>query len=213
MIESDVVDPLANNVYMHKDAVREHLIGNDCRFAIYDVAKSWGKLLLALYDDTINAGDSFGYPSYTESNLLFICADLFAEASAQMLSLDKETENASFVTFVTDRARTLALLGMEACRNAGISCFGSVLAFQKAERNRAERKETVTHILADYWKATMSAKALLMAFKNAKGEKEGFMGYQLSEESVVAKKSMEAMPKIDACLKTQRPKSVPQGQE
>ena len=39
----------------------------------------------------------------------------------------------------------------------------------------------------------MSAKALLMAFKNAKGEKKGFMGYQLSEESVAARKSMEAV--------------------
>ena len=193
MIETEVVDPLANNVYMHKDAVREHLIGNDCRFAVYDVAKRWGKLFLALYDDTINAGDSFGYPSYTDSNLLFICADLFAEASAQMLSLDKEAENASFAAFVTDRARTLALLGMEACRDAGIPCFGPVLAFQKAERSRAERKETVTQVLTDYWKATMSAKALLMAFKNAKIEKKGFKGYQLSEESVAAKKSMEAV--------------------
>ena len=193
MIESEVVDPLANNVSMHKDAVREHLIGNDCRFAVYDVAKHWGRLFLSFYDDTINAGDSFGYPSYTDSNLLFICADLFAEASAQMLSLDKEAENASFAAFVTDRARTLALLGMEACRNAGIPCFGPVLAFQKAERSRAERKETVTQILTDYWKATMSAKALLMAFKNAKGEKNGFMGYQLSEESVAARKSMEAV--------------------
>ena len=70
-----------------------------------------------------------------------------------MLSLDKEAESASFAAFVTDRARTLALQGMEACRNAGIPCFGPVLAFQKAERSRAERKETVAQILADYWKA------------------------------------------------------------
>lgn len=193
MIESEVVDSLANNASVHKDAVREHLIGNDCRFAVYDVAKRWGKLFLSLYDDAIDDGDSFGYPSYTDSTLLFICADLFAEASAQMLSLDKETENASFAAFVTDRARASALLGMEACRNAGIPCFGSVLAFQKAERSRAERSETVTQILADYWKATMSAKALLMAFKNGKGPKQGFTGYQLSEESVAAKRSMEAV--------------------
>ena len=102
----------------------------------------------------------------SDSTLLFMCADLFAEASAQMLSLDKETENASFVAFVTDRARTSALLGMEACRKAGIPCVGPVLAFQKAERRRAERSGTVTQVLADYWKATMSAKALLMAFRN-----------------------------------------------
>lgn len=82
-----------------------------------------------------------------------------------MLSLNKETENASFAVFVTDRARTSALLGMEACRKAGIPCFGSVLAFQKAERGRVERSEPVTQTLADYWRASMSAKALLMAFK------------------------------------------------
>ena len=169
MIESEVVDPLANNASVHKEAAREHLIENDCRFAVYDVAKHWGKLLLSLYDDTINAGDSFGYPSYTDSNMLFMCVDLFAEAAAQVLSLDKATENAAFAVFVTDRARTSALLGMEACRKAGIPCFGSVLAFQKAERGRVERSETVTQVLADYWKATMSAKALLMAFRNGKG--------------------------------------------
>jgi hypothetical protein len=181
MIESEVVDPLAKNASVHKDAVREHLTENNCRFAVYDVAKRWGKLLLSLYDDAINGGASFGYPSYTDSTLLFICADLFAEASAQMLSLDKETENASFVAFVTDRARTSALLGMEACRKAGIPCFGPVLAFQKAERSRAERSGTVTQVLADYWKATMSAKALLMAFKNGKGPKQGFAERRLEK--------------------------------
>ena len=169
MIESEVVDPLANNASVHKEAVREHLIENDCRFAVYDVAKHWGKLFLSLYDDTINAGKSFEYPSYTDSNMLFICVDLFAEAAAQVLSLDKGTGNAAFAIFVTDRARTSALLGMEACRKAGIPCFGSVLAFQKAERGRVERSETGTQVLGDYWKATMSAKALLMAFKNGKG--------------------------------------------
>ncbi len=165
MIESEVVGPMANNASVHSEAARDHLIENDWRFAAYDVAKRWGKLLLSLYDETVNAGGSFKNPSYTESNLLFICVDLFAEAAAQVLSLNKETENASFAVFVTDRARTSALLGMEACRKAGIPCFGSVLAFQKAERGRIERSETVTQTLADYWRASMSAKALLMAFK------------------------------------------------
>lgn len=166
MIESEVVDSLANNASVHKEAVWEHLIGHDCRFAVYDVAKRLGKLFLSLYDDTINSGVSFGYPSYTDSNMLFMCVDLFAEAAAQALSLDMATENAAFVVFVTDRARASALLGMEACRKAGIPCFGSVLAFQKAERGRVERSEAVMQILADYWKATMSAKALLMAFRS-----------------------------------------------
>ena len=197
IIESDVVDYWANNAAVRKEDVREHFIGKDHRFAVYDAARRWGKIILALYDDAVNNDDNpFGYSSYTDSNLLFIFADLFAEASAQLLSLDKETENASFAAFVTDRARTSALLGMEACRKAGIPCFGSVLAFQKAERSRAERNETVTQILANYWKATMSAKALLMAFKNGKGPKQGFSWYQLSEESVAAKKSMEAMLQV-----------------
>ena len=178
MIESEVVDPLADNASVHKDAVREHLAGNDWRFAVYDVAKRWGRLLLSLYDDAINGDASFRYPSYTDSTLLFMCVDLFAEASAQMLSLDMEPGNASFVAFVTDRARTSALLGMEACRKAGIPCFGPVLAFQKAERGRAERSETTTQVLADYWKATMSAKALLMAFRNGTGQEKAHLSAQ-----------------------------------
>ena len=195
MIESDVVDSWANSAAVHKNDVHEYLIGQDHQFAVYDAAKRWGKVLFALYDDAINDNDDnpFGYQSYTESTLLFICADLFAEASAQKLSLDKELDNASFAAFVTDRARTSALLGMAACRNAGIPCFGSVLSFQKAERGRAKRSESVAQILADYWKATMSAKALLMAFKNGKGEKEGFRGYPLSDESVMSVESEAAL--------------------
>ena len=193
MIESDVVDSWANSAAVHKNDVHEYLIGQDPQFAVYDAAKRWGEVLFALYDDAINDDNPFVYQSYTESTLLFICADLFAEASAQKLSLDKELNNASFAAFGIDRARASALLCMAACRNAGIPCFGSVLSFQKAERGRAKRSETVAQILADYWKATMSAKALLMAFKNGKGEKEGFRGYPLSRESVMSVDSESAL--------------------
>ncbi len=192
MIEADV-DSWANIASRHKDDVRVYLIGTDHLFAVYDAARRWGRLYFSLYDETVNDGGSFGYPSYTDSSLLFVCADLFAEASAQKLKLDNELVNASFAAFVTDRARSSALLGMEACREAGIPCFGAALMFQKAERSRAERSETEAQILADYWKATMSAKALLMAFKNGKGATQGFSGYQLPEDAVAAGKSYEAI--------------------
>lgn len=195
-IESGVVDSYAENASVHKNAVNDFLIGRDHLFAVYDAAKRWGNVALALYEDAASEANPFGYPSYTDSALLFICADLFAEASAQRLSLERNTENASFTAFVTERARASALMGMDACQKAGIPCLASLLAFQRAERARADSSEVTSQILADYWKATMSAKALLMAFKNGKGEKDGFRGYPLSEESAMAVESESALLRV-----------------
>ena len=193
MIETDVVRTWANRASTHQDDVRKWLVSEDPIYAVYDTAKRWGNLSLELLDETKEDGIVFKYSGWTDANLMFFCADLFAESSALLLKLDHSTDNASFMAFVTDRARANALKSMEACRKAGIPCFASVLAFQKAERGRSDKKEDVTSVLANYWKATMSSKALVMAFKNGKGPKEGFNGYPAKPEEIAAKRAMETI--------------------
>lgn len=197
-VETDVVDDFAARAGVHKNEVRRHLIGKNLDYAVYDAANRWGKVFLALWDETVADGTEFEYPTWTTANYLFNCAELFAEASAQQLALDNETDNASFTAFVTDRARETALRSMDACRKAGIPCFGAVLSFQKAERSRADRSGSATGILADYWKATMTAKALVMAFKNGVGPAQGFAGYWDPQDEIDAKAAMSAM--LDAFL-------------
>lgn len=192
-IENEVVEGLAHNASVHTDVAREYLIAKDLDYAVYDAAKRWGKLFLLLWDEALMDGADFEYPTWTTANFLFNCAELFAEASAQQLALDNETANSSFTAFVTDRARETALRSMDACRKAGIPCFGSVLSFQNAERARAGRDGSATGILSNYWKATMTAKALLIAFKNGIGPAQGFSGYQEPKDEIDAKEAMAAM--------------------
>ena len=191
MIETDVVDSLASTASAHRDTVRELLIGGNSKYAVYDAAKRWGGLFLRLFDEAKGDGAEFAYPGWTSSTFLFFSAELFAEASAQLLQLDGDTENASFMAFVMDRARNNALRSMEACRKAGIPCFAAVRSFQEAERNRANGTISASLVI-DYWKATMSAKALVMAFKDGKGPKEGFSGYPAREEEESAKEATKA---------------------
>lgn len=197
-IETDVVDTMADNATAHKNAVRQYLIRENLDFAVYDAARRWGRLLLELLDEARMDGVEFDYPTWTESSFLFHCAELFAEASAQLMELDREMDNASFAAFVTDRARMTALRSMEDCRKSGIPCFGAVLSFQKAERARAGGGSSATSILSDYWKATMTAKSLVMAFKNGIGPEQGFNGYAETKEELEAKAAMSSF--IDLLL-------------
>ena len=87
---------------------------------------------------------------------------------------------------------------MEDCRKSGIPCFGAVLSFQKAERARAGGESSATSILSDYWKATMTAKSLVMAFKNGIGPEQGFNGYAETKEELEAKAAMSSF--IDLLL-------------
>ena len=198
MIETDVVDSMAANASAHKDTVRNYLVGQSSEYAVYDAAKSWGNLFLGLFDEARADGVNFHYHGWTVSTFLFNMAELFAEASAQLLQLNHETDNASFMAFVTDRARTTALHSMDACRKADIPCFSAVLSFQKAERDRASDGEDAISILTEYWKATMFAKALVMAFKDGKGPAQGFSGYPEPPEVAEAKVAMSVM--LDALL-------------
>lgn len=196
--ETDVVDSLANKVSAHQEDVRKWLVQEYPDYAVYGAAKRLGNLVLRLYDEAKGDGVEFEYPGWTDSFLMFLCADLFAESSALLLKLDNSTDNASFMAFIADRARVNALKSMEVCRRAGIPCFAAVLSFQKAERGRADKSQDLTSVLANYWKATMSSKALVMAFKNGKGPAQGFNGYPEKQEESAARKANDAM--LDALL-------------
>ena len=94
-IETDVVDEIATWKSAHRDAARQILIGKSVDYAVYDAAKRWGWIYLLLLDESTTDGVEFEYPSWTMANFLFSCAELFAEASAQLLELDGESDNAS----------------------------------------------------------------------------------------------------------------------
>lgn len=192
MIETEV-DYMAASVSEDKNTVRNYLVGQSSDYAVYDSAKAWANLFLGLYDEAVSDSVKFRYHGWTVSTLLFNMAELFAEGSAQLLKLNGETENASFMAFVMDRARTSALNSMAACRKAGIPCFKAVLFFQKAERDRASGGSDATSILSEYWKATMFAKALVMAYKDGKGPAQGFHGYPEAPEVQEAKVAMNTL--------------------
>ena len=193
IIESDVLKPWAARASAHEGAVREHLMGTDHGFAVYDAARNWGTIMFMLNDEAQGDGVEFSYPSWTSASLMFYCAELFAEASAQLLKLDNDTDNASFMAFVMDRARMNALQSMEACRKAGIPRFRAVMSFQKAERDRASGSGSAADVLSEYWKATMFAKALVMAFRDGVGPEKGFTGYPAPPEEMAAIKANEAL--------------------
>ena len=181
-IESDVVSALAAQTAIHENQIRDYLIGENVEYSVYTTAKIYGKLVLNLLDETKQEGGELKFEGWTRACCLFNLAELFSEASALLTELDGETENASFTAYITDRARTTALQSMADCREAGIPCFGAVLDFQKAERARTSSEASASSVLADYWKATMTAKALVMAFRGGVGPEQGFHGYPESEK-------------------------------
>lgn len=183
MLETDVVETIAENAAVHRENVRTYLLGEDLDYAVYQAAKGFGEFCHRMMQDAEEEGAELEYPSYTRSILLFVDVDLFAAASARLLDMDGELENASFAAFAADRAREEALCSMAACRAAGIPYFGAVSAFQTAERNRATSGNSASEVLANYWKSTMTAKALVMAFRNGKGPTQGFRGYAVAENA------------------------------
>ncbi len=172
-IDTEVMDLRAKGAAVDKDAMRGHFISENIGYSNYEFSKQYVESCLGAWSDA----RELKYPSWTTSCLLFNAAEMFAEASAQLFAIDGKDNNASFVAFVMDRARESALQSIAACHRAGIPCVGPILSFQKAERTRISGGRKSTAILADYWKATMVAKALVMAFCDGVGPKQGFNGY------------------------------------
>ncbi len=173
--EADVVGGAAENLGVHKDSVRDSLIGQNIYYSAYDASRGVTKEFLGLYERT----DRLTYPGWTKSCLLFNVAELLAEASTLLFEQDPENGNATYVAFAIGRARTAALSSIHTCHSRGIPCFGPVLLFQKAERLRATNVRNTAELLAAYWKATMISKALVMAFQGGSGPEQGFNGYSV----------------------------------
>ncbi len=176
-IDVEVVDRRAEAYAVDKDALRGHYISENIGYSNYEFSKQYVGAHLNSWFAACSNNQELKYPSWTMSCFLFNAAEMFAEASAQLFALDGKDSNAAFVAFVMDKARSSALQSIAACHRAKIPCFGPILSFQRAERTRILGGRKATAILADYWKATMVAKALVMAFRNGAGPKQGFNGY------------------------------------
>lgn len=176
-IDVEVMDLRAKGATVGKETIRGYYISEDIGYSNYEFSKQYVEDCLGAWSDANSNSQELEYPSWTQSYLLFNAAEMFAEASAQLFSISRKDNNASFVAFVMDRARESALQSIAACHRAGISCVGPILSFQKAERTRLLGGRKATAILADYWKATMVAKVLVMAFCDGVGPQQGFNGY------------------------------------
>ena len=181
-IDSEVMEIYASSSSVDKDTVRSHFISANIGYANYEFSKTRAQECLNWLSDASLRGQKLKYPSWTMSCFLFNAAELFADASAQLFALNGKNNNASFVAFAMDKARSSAMQSIAACHRAGIPCVGPIMLFQKAERTRMFGDRTNTAILADYWKATMVAKALVMAFSDGVGPRQGFNGYPVPEE-------------------------------
>lgn len=182
-IDSEVMEIYATSSSVDKDTVRNHFISANIGYANYEFSKQRAQECLNWLGDANVRGQSLRYPSWTMSCFLFNAAELFADASAQLFALDGKINNASFVAFAMDKARSSAMQSIAACHRAGIPCVWPIMLFQAAERTRMFGGRTNTAILSDYWKATMVSKALVMAFSDGIGPKQGFNGYPTAETS------------------------------
>ena len=176
-VDVEVMDRHAEYSAVDRDSVRNHFIQKNLGYSNYEFSKQRARDCFKFLSTVPDVNRDLKYPSWTFSCFLFNTVELFAEASAQLFALDGKVDNASFVAFVMSRARSSALRSIFECHNAGLPCIGPVLFFQKAERTRDMGTRTTAAILADYWKATMVAKALVMAFHNGIGPQQGFYGY------------------------------------
>ena len=176
-IDDEVLDLQAKGTAVDKDSIRGHYLSENIGYSNYEFSKQYVGDHLHSWSEACSNNQKLKYPSWTMSCFLFNAAEMFAEASAQLFALDGKDSNAAFVAFVMDKARSSALQSIAACHRAKIPCIGPILSFQKAERTRMVGGRRATAILADYWKATMVAKALVMAFRNGAGPKQGFNGY------------------------------------
>ena len=174
-LEKDAIGRTAQGWGVDTDTARNHLNRGNIYYSAYCASKQ--RVLEFLSTPLNNAA----CPSWTEACFLFNVAELLAESSTLLFELDFAKDNAAYVAFAIGRARSTALLSIHTCHRHGIPCFGPVLLFQKAERLRATNDRNTAEILAAYWKATMTSKALVMAFQGGCGPAQGFGGYSVQE--------------------------------
>lgn len=108
--------------------------------------------------------------AHTAANGLASVSELIMRWSALDVRADEQHNlrygRTDLLNYLLNTARENALASIGQCRAATIPCVGPVLHFESAELRRDDPDEDKVSVLADYWKASLQAKVLLMLFQN-----------------------------------------------
>ena len=116
--------------------------------------------------------------SWHAARTLFSQVDVFVRAGVLFAKYGVEIQvekdengdliprNPTFLHHLIRAARARALAGIAECRAAGVPCPGPIQTVEFADSKRDDPSADRFHdVLESYWKASVSAKALLMAFR------------------------------------------------
>ena len=116
--------------------------------------------------------------SWHAARTLFSQVDVFVRAGTLFAKYGVEVQveeneegelvprNPAFLHHLIRAARARALAGVAECRAAGVPCPGPISVIEFADSKRDDPSADRFHdVLESYWKASVSAKALLMAFR------------------------------------------------
>jgi hypothetical protein len=87
-------------------------------------------------------------------------------------SLDDQGEmsygRTDLLNHLLNTARETALANIASCKDQGLMCIQAISDFEEAEMDRDDKDSDKVSVLADYWKASLEAKALMMLMQPAK---------------------------------------------
>ena len=172
-VENDIVAQTADALQIAPAIMRMRLAAVDLDFATYQASET----------DIIATHEWTGTPERLADPEYHIIADLFgqiefmAKGSSLLMKngpdLDLETDeegnqrygNTLFLQYMVNTARSRALVHIEECRLLDIPCIAAIAAFEQAEIHRDNPASDKMQVVQSYWRASLSAKGLVMSFK------------------------------------------------
>ena len=166
MSAGNEADPEAD---WEKDRLEDDLFYRAFRFAAVDTESDHAAL---------EESHALSDRSWHAARTLFSQVDVFVRAGVLFAKYGVEVQveknddgdlvprNPTFLHHLIRAARARALAGVAECRAAGVPCPGPISAIEYADSKRDDPSADRFHdVLESYWKASVSAKALLMAFR------------------------------------------------
>lgn len=173
-ITSDVIQPLANAADIKDKEAERFFQETDLYYSIY---------FFGVYDAYRNH-ENLSQTSKLENVSYHAIASMHSQVdqlvSAMTISLKYGPEidasldendqwvykNSDFIRYMISSARAQALQSIKECKENGIPCLSPLRDFEEADFERDNPDADKIHeVLANYWRAGLNAKALLMSFK------------------------------------------------
>jgi len=172
-VETEVVDALAQATGAARSDAVEYLMITDINFVLNRLTRIQADATHRLLD----APENLKAPDHHTIASLFAQIDVMARAAALLVKYGPEMEtdtddegnfvygNTDFLQYLIRTARSRALTHIDECRRQGIPCPGPIADFQHAEMKRDDANADKLHdVVEHYWRASLGAKALVMAF-------------------------------------------------